>query len=172
MQTRKHASLQEARFGREGSLMDALKAWGDSKVDMGPTTTRSAFQNLGIYVFLISFTCVYYLSNTSLMLGHFDLGWHLAAGDLIRDRGNIPFQDPWSFTLEDKRWYNLSWLWDVIASVLFQYTKFWGLVFFVVACGALIVGYLASLCLSSGASAIAVGISVFSACLLYPSFSA
>jgi len=58
----------------------------------------------------------------------------------------------------------------VIASLLFQYTNFSGLVFFVVACGAVLVGYLASICLSSGASATAVCVSVFSACLLYPSF--
>jgi hypothetical protein len=151
--------------------MDALKACGDSQIELGPKTIGPAFQRLGIYVFLISFACVYYLSNTSLLLGHYDLGWHLAAGDLIRDRGNIPFQDPWSATLADRQWYNLSWLWDVIASVLFQYTKFSGLVFLVVACGAVIVGYLASAALSSGASAIAVCISVFSACLLYPSFA-
>jgi hypothetical protein len=150
--------------------MDALKVWDDSRFDTGPNTIP-AFQRSGIYIFLISFVCAYYLSNTSLLLGHWDLGWHLAAGDLIRDRGNIPFQDPWSFTLADKQWYNLSWLWDVIASVLFQYTNFSGLVFFTVACGAVIVGYLTSACLSSGASAIAVCISVFSACLLYPSFA-
>jgi hypothetical protein len=99
------------------------------------------------------------------------LGWHLAAGDLIRERGHIPFQDPWSFTLGDRQWYNLSWLWDVIASALFQYTKFGGLVLFVVACGAVIVRYLTSVGLRSGASTIAVCISVFSACLLYPSFA-
>jgi hypothetical protein len=151
--------------------MDALKAWGNSRIDIGPKTIRPAFQRFGIYLFLISFACVYYLSNTSLLLGHYDLGWHLAAGDLIRDRGNIPFQDPWSFTLGDSQWYNLSWLWDVIASVLFQYTKFSGLIFLTVACGAVIVGYLTSVCLSSGASAVAVCISVFSACLLYPSFA-
>jgi hypothetical protein len=151
--------------------MDALKAWSDSRINTGPTTIWPAFQKLGIYLFLISFACVYYLSNTALLLGHYDLGWHLAAGDLIRGRGNIPFQDPWSFTLADRQWYNLSWLWDVIASVIFQYTKFSGLIFFVVACGAVIVGYLTSVCLSSGASAIAVCISVFSACLLYPSFA-
>ena len=58
----------------------------------------SYFQRSGIYVFLISFACVYYLVNAPLLLGHYDLGWHLAAGDLIRDQGNIPFQDPWSFT--------------------------------------------------------------------------
>ena len=151
--------------------MDALKAWSDSRIELGPKTIEPAFQNLGIYVFLISFSCMYYLSNTSLLLGHFDLGWHLAAGDLIRDRGNIPFQDPWSFTLEDRQWYNLSWLWDVIASVLVQYTGFSGLTFFIVACSAVIVGYLTSACLSSRASAVAVCISVFSACLLYPSFA-
>ena len=151
--------------------MDAQEAWGDSKFDRGSNTIASYFQRSGIYVFLISFACVYYLSNGPLLLEHYDLGWHLAAGDLIRDRGNIPFQDPWSFTLGDKQWYNLSWLWDVIASVLFQYTNFSGLTLFVVACGAVIVGYLTSLCLSSGASAAAVCISVFSACLLYPSFA-
>jgi hypothetical protein len=151
--------------------MDAQEAWGDSKFDSRSNTITSCIQSSGIYIFLISFACVYYVSNAPLLLGHWDLGWHLAAGDLIRDRGNIPFQDPWSFTLGDRQWYNLSWLWDVIASVLFQYTKFSGLIFFAVACGAVIVGYITSICLSSGASAIAVCISVFSAVLLYPSFA-
>ena len=131
----------------------------------------SYLQRSAIHIFLISFACVYYVSNASLLLGHYDLGWHLAAGDLIRERGGIPFQDPWSFTLGARQWFNLSWLWDVIASVLFQYTNFFGLVLFVVACGAVIVGYLASVCLSTGASPVAVCISVFSACLLYPAFA-
>jgi putative effector of murein hydrolase LrgA (UPF0299 family) len=131
----------------------------------------SCFQRSGIYVFLISVACVYYLANATLILGHYDLGWHLAAGDLIRDQGHVPFGDPWSFTSAGRQWYNLSWLWDVIASVIFQYSNFGGLVFFVVAAGAVLVGYLASVCLSSGASAIAVCIAVFSACLLYPAFA-
>src|SRR5665647_63895 len=151
--------------------MDAQEAWGGSRFDGGTTTIASCFQRSGIHIFLISFACVYYLSNTQLLLGHYDLGWHLAAGDLIRDQGNIPFQDPWSFTSEGRQWYNLSWLWDVIASVIFQYTKFWGLTLFVVACGAVIAGYLTSICLSSGASVTAVCISVFAASLLYPSFA-
>ncbi len=150
--------------------MDALEFWGGSRLNSEPRTIGADFQKSGIYVFLISFACVYYLSNAPLLLGHYDLGWHLAAGDLIRERGNIPYQDPWSFTLGDKQWYNLSWLWDVIASVLFQYTGFSGLTFFTVACGAIIVGYLTSLCLNSGAAAIAVCVSVFAACLLYPTF--
>src|ERR1700730_19111864 len=131
--------------------MDTLEAWGDSTLDRGPKTIGRYCQRSGIYIFLISFACVYYLLNASLLLGHYDLGWHLAAGDLIRDRGHIPFQDPWSFTLADKQWYNLSWLWDVIASVLFQYTGFSGLVLFLGAVGSLISGYLTSLCVRSGA---------------------
>lgn len=150
--------------------MDALEAWGDSRLDGGPATIYAFFQKSGIYVFLISFACLYYVSNASLLLGHYDLGWHLAAGDLIREHG-IPLQDPWAFTSGDKQWYNLSWLWDVIASVVFQYTNFSGLIFLTVACGAIIAGYLASVCLNSGASAIPVCISVFSACLLYPAFA-
>ena len=150
--------------------MDGLAAWGDTRFDQG-LTIRPYLRRSGLYVFLISFVSVYYLSNASHMLGHYDLGWHLAAGDLIRHRGEIPFQDPWSFTLGDKQWYNLSWLWDVVASVLFQYAQFGGLTLFVVACGAVIVGYLASLCLSAGASTLAVCISVFLACLLYPAFA-
>jgi hypothetical protein len=151
--------------------MDALEVRGGSRFLRGPERISAYFQRYGIYIFLISFACVYYLINAPLLLGHFDLGWHLAAGDLIRDRGNIPFHDPWSFTAGDKRWYNLSWLWDVVASVIFQYANFSGLILFVVACGAVIAGYLTSICLSSGASAIAVCISVFSVCLLYPAFA-
>ena len=150
--------------------MGALEVSVNSKFATPSGTIGTYFQRSGIYVFLISFACVYYLLNAPLLLAHYDLGWHLAAGDLIRERGSVPFQDPWSFTLGDKQWYNLSWLWDVIASVLFQYTKFGGLVLFTVACGAIIVGYLVFICSSSGASALAICISVFFACLLYPSF--
>lgn len=151
--------------------MDARAAWSHSRQNGSPTTVKPR-SNTGVHAFLISFACVFYVSNAPLLLGHYDLGWHLAAGDLIRERAAIPFQDPWSFTLADKQWYNLSWLWDVIASVLLQYAGLSGLVLLVVACGAMIVGCLASACLSSGASAIAVCVAVFSACLLYPAYEA
>ena len=64
--------------------MDALEAWGDSKFDRGPKTIGAYFQRSGIYIFLLSFACVYYVSNVSLLLDHYDLGWHLAAGDLYQ----------------------------------------------------------------------------------------
>jgi hypothetical protein len=131
----------------------------------------SSFQRTGVYVFLISFACLYYLANAQALLGHYDLGWHLAAGDLIRDHGRIPFHDPWSFTTGDRQWFNLSWLWDALASAIYQYTGFSGLVLFVVAFGATIVGYLASVGLRAGASAAAVCISVLFAAALYPAFA-
>jgi hypothetical protein len=151
--------------------MDAQTAWSGSGFDSEPGTIKSFLQRSGIYVFLISFACVYYVSNGSLLLGHYDLGWHLAAGDVIRDQGQIPFHDPWSFTSGGKQWFNLSWAWDVIASVVFQYTGFGGIILLTVACGAVVAGYLASIGLRSGASTAAVCIAVFSACLLYPSFA-
>src|ERR1700747_1853774 len=58
-----------------------------------------------------------------------------------------------------------------MASVIFQYAGFSGLTFFTIACGAVIVGYLASLCVASGALTTAVCISVFAACLLFPTFA-
>lgn len=150
--------------------MDTQAAWGGTGLDSGRGTMLSRLGDHSVHVFLIAILCVYYVSNGSLMLGHYDLGWHLAAGDLIRERGAVPLHDPWSFTAGDKQWFNLSWLWDVIASVVFQHGGFDAILVLAIASGAIIAFYLASLCLSAGASAAAVGIAVLAACLLYPSF--
>ncbi len=150
--------------------MDARENWSRSGIGGAPTAFGRHLCGLEVYVFLIAFLSVFYLSNGPVLLGHYDLGWHLAAGDLIRERGEVPFQDPWAFTLGDKRWYNLSWLWDVIASVLYQHAGLDGIVLLVVACGAIIAGYLTFCALSSGASAPAVCITVFASCLLYPCY--
>lgn len=132
----------------------------------------SYFQKSGIYIFLIASACVYYLLNAPLLLGHYDLGWHLAAGDLIRSQGSVPFHDPWSYTIGGRQWFNLSWLWDVLASALFQHTGFNGLIGFVIAGGAAIILCLTRIGLSSGASPIAVCISVLAASLLFSAYTA
>ena len=151
--------------------MHALETWSGPRLDRQRKTIGTQLQASGVYFFLIAFACIYYLLNASLLLGHYDLGWHLAAGELIRHQGSVPYQDPWAFTLGDKQWYNLSWLWDVIASILVQYTGFGGLTLLVVACGAVIVAYLTSACLNSGASAAAVCMAVFATSVLYPTFA-
>jgi hypothetical protein len=132
---------------------------------------NSHVQRSAIHFFVVSFACMYYVASAPLLLGHYDLGWHLAAGDVIREQGRIPFHDPWSFTAGERQWYNVSWLWDVIASLIFQYAGFNGLILLVLACGAVLAGYLVSICLSSGASTTAVCIAVLSCCLLYPTFA-
>jgi hypothetical protein len=133
---------------------------------------KARFRKAGLTVFLIAVTSAYYLLNAKILLGHYDLGWHLAAGDLIRAQGKIPSQDPWSFTAIGHPWVNLSWLWDVLASAVFQRTHSSGLVVLVLACGAAITGTLAHVCRRSGAGAIAAGIAVLTAALLYPAFAA
>ena len=159
-------ALQRVR-GSFAPTVEHSESGFDGKQDAG-----SHFQRPGIYVFLISSACLYYLLNASILIGHYDLGWHLASGDLIRERGYVPFHDPWSFTAGGRQWFNLEWLWEVLASILFQYMHFTGVALSVVACGALIVGYLTYICLDSGAGALSVCISVLSACLLYPEFAA
>ena len=127
--------------------------------------------HLGACLFVVSSACAYYLLNAPALLGHFDLGWHLAAGDLIRQRGSIPLHDPWSFTAAGQPWFNLSWLWDVAASAVYQWGHFAGLVILTVACGAAIAARLTATTLRAGAAPVSAAIAVLLACLLYPAFS-
>jgi hypothetical protein len=127
---------------------------------------------IGTYLFIIAVACGYYIAIAPFLLGHTDLGWHLAAGDLIRSQGSVPAHDPWSLTTGDKRWYDLSWLWDVVASLLVHYGHFTALILATIALGGAIAGGLGVICVTSGASPIAACIAVIAACLLYPTFAA
>jgi len=131
-----------------------------------------SFQKAAMPLFLAACALAYYLVYAPLLLSHFDLGWHLAAGDLIRSQRGVPGYDPWSFTAGSQPWVNLSWLWDVLASWVFQHTHFAGLLLLTVGCGAAIVFYLAFQCLNSGATPIAAAIAVLCAAQLYPTFDA
>jgi hypothetical protein len=141
-----------------------------ARIEKG-TAIRVRLAAAAPYVFVIAALSIYYLLNAQRLLGHYDLGWHLAAGDLIREQGRIPLRDSWSFTAAGQQWFNLSWLWDVFASALFQYAGFNGLMALILACGAAIAGTLVHLCRRSGASAVAICIAVLLGCALYPSFA-
>lgn len=132
---------------------------------------RARAKPIGAYLLVIAGACAFYLLNASVLLGHYDLGWHLAAGDLIRQQGSVPLHDPWAFTSAGQRWFNLSWLWDVLASLTYQHTHFAGLVVMTVACGAAIAGWLTAITLRAGAIPLATCVAVLVACVLYPSFS-
>jgi hypothetical protein len=129
-------------------------------------------KGVGVTLFVMAFACAYYLINVPALLGHYDLGWHLAAGDFIRQHGAVPIRDPFSFTAGGKQWFNLSWGWDVLASVIYERAHLAGLVVLTVACGAAIAFCLAAITRRAGTSQYAAGIAALGACLLYPAFAA
>jgi hypothetical protein len=47
-----------------------------------------------------------------------DAAWHLKSGQMIWQNLAIPHGDSWSFA-SDQRWYNISWLWDVITYLIY-----------------------------------------------------
>lgn len=100
------------------------------------------------YVFLVAL--LMYFTIGDLFLRHHDLGWHLAAGDLIRTTGEIPKTDPWSFTANGYPWLNIAWLWDVIASWLYEQGEFAALIAMTALLGAAVCALLAQTCLRHG----------------------
>ncbi|MEO6807934.1 MAG: hypothetical protein ABI353_02345, partial [Isosphaeraceae bacterium] len=45
-----------------------------------------------------------------------DFWWHLRTGDLIRQTGQVPNTDPFTFGAEGHRWIDLHWLFQVALS--------------------------------------------------------
>ncbi len=126
---------------------------------------------VGPLLLIFAATCSFYVVIAPLLLGHTDLGWHLAAGDLIRSEGRVPAHDPWSYTAGATRWYNHTWLWDSLASLLFQFGGFTALILATIALGGVIAASLGAICLAGNATPIATSLAVICACILYPTFA-
>lgn len=84
-----------------------------------------------------------------------DTGWHIAAGDLIRETGALPETDPWSHTAGDHVWYNISWAYDVALSFIHQAGGLSSVVIFSVTLYALAVAGMGAVALKSSKSIIA-----------------
>lgn len=67
-------------------------------------------------IFLIAFAFLYY--NGQPVLFDTDAPWHLKAGKEILTLGEIPETNSWSYGVENVKWYNISWLFDVALSVV------------------------------------------------------
>lgn len=87
-------------------------------------TLKQSFENRWL---VTSTACLIYVcfawTLTALgfaMFNDTDALWHIAAGDLIREKGELPQTDPWSYTAGDYRWLNIAWAWDVIFSWLHE----------------------------------------------------
>jgi hypothetical protein len=109
-----------------------------------------------------------YWAASPLFLRHHDLGWHLAAGDLIRAQGIVPSTDPWSFTAQGYPWLNISWLWDVVASWLYSLGGFGALMVFTILIGVGISTLLALINLRSGSYIVLTSLAVLWVALALP----
>ena len=130
-----------------------------------PLATAGIAAAVGPLLLIFAATCSFYVVIAPLLLGHTDLGWHLAAGDLIRNEGRVPAHDPWSYTAGAMRWYNHTWLWDVSASLLFQLGGFTALILATIFLGGVIAVSLGAICLAGNATPIASSLAVISACI-------
>jgi hypothetical protein len=136
-----------------------------------PLATAGVAAAVGPLLLIFAATCSFYAVIAPLLVGHTDLGWHLAAGDLIRSEGSVPAHDPWSYTAGATRWYNHTWLWDVLASLLFQHGGFTALILATIFLGGAIAVSLGAICLAGNATPVATSFAVISACILYPTFA-
>jgi hypothetical protein len=93
-------------------------------------------------VFLVNFI-VFYISTQPLM-DDSDVPWHLAAGRLLLETGEIPRTDPWSFASSGEPWYLLSWIWDLILGILEKTSGLYGVLIFVLSLCASIVAMMAA----------------------------
>lgn len=88
--------------------------------------------NINISLFAISTVLHYILCYPIFIDG--DVAWHISSGDYIREIGGIPYFDPWSYVGQSQQWYNISWLWDVLLSCMYELFGFRGLCIFCSTC--------------------------------------
>lgn len=101
------------------------------------------------------FFCIVYLTNHERMYKDPDTGWHLMAGEIILETGEIPLKDPISYTSGDYPWYNMAWAFDVVIHLIDRAA---GLPFLAVVMMVLLAGVMAAtmaLCLRGGGGFIA-----------------
>lgn len=118
------------------------------------------FHNGASYiVFVLGFIAAYYLSPGVLF--SYDAGWHIMAGKEILEQGTIPYTNSWTHVSDDFRWYNVSWLYDVIIAWLEMHYSLTALVFFKATTFAITLTLLFNLCLSREVSFESAAISTF-----------
>lgn len=83
-----------------------------------PATSRYA--GLSWPLIICSLIYLGFLAYGSSLLRDGDTYWHLAAGRWILDHGAIPFQDPFSQTMQGSPWTAHEWLSEVILALAWQ----------------------------------------------------
>lgn len=70
---------------------------------------------LGIALVVILWTVI---ARSPVFLSDGDTGWHIRAGDFIRQTGAAPRHDIFSYTMAGRDWFAWEWLTDVLMSVI------------------------------------------------------
>lgn len=98
---------------------------------------------LAIYILgIIGYTSFQHV----MIFGGCDAVWHIATGELILELGHIPQTDTWSFTTGDSRWYNLSWLYDVVVGFIHRELGVKGIIAFNILLVSITPALVAALC--------------------------
>ena len=77
---------------------------------------RNVLPSLGNLALLLVLYLLYVSKLRFLLDG--DTGWHIRAGDWIRQTGSVPRTDIFSFTVANQPWFAWEWLTDVAMSLL------------------------------------------------------
>ncbi len=102
-----------------------LNTHGGSSADVGPQSLLKFKLCKGANKFLLRndlliavlFFITYKLFAFPLFIDP-DVAWHIKAGDLILNTSTIPKYDIWSYASHSQEWYNISWVWDIWASLM------------------------------------------------------
>ena len=127
-----------------------------------PVTFLSA-----IGVWLVMFAL--FQESPAVMFQDPDTLWHIATGDLQRQAEQFVYHDPWSFTAGSTMWYNASWLWDVIFSIIYEHTGWLGVGIANSVILATTISALFVLCMRRSGHGIAAFIIIVMTLMLFPS---
>ncbi len=72
-------------------------------------------------ILIFSLATIFYQLKGLSIFADGDIAWHISSGHLIRELKNIPIYDSWSYAGHIQQWYNLSWLWDIIISYIYDF---------------------------------------------------
>lgn len=81
------------------------------------------------WTFAVAFALFALFGGNIMQLGG-DGYWHLLAGKMIVELGQLPETDPLAYAVQDYRWYNISWLFDVLYWELYRFAGFDGITVF------------------------------------------
>lgn len=162
---KKYSKLSKLAVGKAERSTLVVPAQAHAFALQSTMTMHTSSRPIYAIVFLLSLITYIAFQEHSIFLDC-DSPWHIAAGDVIRGLGHVPLVDSWSFTAGEARWYNLSWLYDVIVSWLHELGGLQGLVASNILMAALIPCLLARICLMRGSSLLATLISCIIAAIM------